>query len=454
MPDTVAGTYATLAGVEIVNDARTYAYLRNGLGPSSLNIYGECACPNILEILDCPGQTEYIDPETDKAPWYSPNIPESAGFLGFITDSFMGLNSPFTRTVTETRNGGILTRSRLNARELEWRGFLFGATCCSVQYGLRWLAKTLARFDTSCRDCNGDDLELIVCCPEEGDTSSPLRLLKGVGLLEGPIIESERKVCTAGCSSGCGGSCIIEVTFTLVASQPYLYAPPVPIYDCVNIWEDAVTPYTLSTELEGEYPFYVPVDCGTPDCSENLFEAGIGALCPTPTLPPAPTYSNSCFDPITHFNFDPQFNYPLATYLSVPESHWNDLEEVVPVITIKTGPAIVPYIRIGFYESINEDPCASLSAYPPNCNVICDPIGIIAIPANSSFYIDGRTKKMAVICSDGTVYPGEKLTSGPWSWPAFTCFGFCMEIMYQTYNIQEAGYRDTCVSLSLVPRTF
>lgn len=446
MAETVAGTYATLAGIEIVNDIRTYSYLKNGLGPSTLNVYGECGCTNLIELLDCPGVTGYVDPASDEAPWYSTTIPESADFLGFITNEFEGMSSPFTRNVEETiRNGSVLSRSRLGTRELKWSGFLFGSSCCGVQYGLRWLSKVLSGFGTTCKDCFGDDLELLTCCPETGG-SNPFRLLKGVGLLEGPVIISQRATCDKGCSSGCGASCIIEIEFTLAASQPYFYAAPVPLYDCVNIWDNAVDPYTPYIPYNDLYGF--DAECGTENCGQLLLDSG---LCPSPELPPQSNYSSACFN---FPNPDPQFADPKAAYLSVSRMDWNSLEEVVPVISVTTGGTSVSNLRIGFYSSMSDNPCGDLSNFPTSCDVLCDKINIIGIPANSTLYIDGRTRKMSVICSDGNVFPGERLTVAPWSWPSFDCYGFCMEVLFDTYDYEYPGYMDTCVSLSLVPRTF
>lgn len=434
MPETSAGTYATLANVEIINNQRTLTYLQNGLGPGSLTVHGDCGnCENILELLNCPGITGYIDPETDVAPWFSPTIPESKEFLGLFVDEFDGLSSPFTRDVSETvNNGGILNRSRLSTRSMTWRGFLFGGTCCGTYYGLRWLSKTLSRFDANCRDCFGDDLELLVCCPCEGQSGiEAFRTLKGVGLLEGPVIQSQRKTLSSGCTTaGCSGSCIIEVEFTLVATQPYLYSEEVAVYDCVSLGLNGVTPVTNAEE-----------PCGPFDCSDAILEAN----CPSPEVPPAATYQNSCLT-------DVELNLTRALYLTIPRIVWPDLEEVVPVITIDNNSGFaLTGVKIGFYTSDSNNPCGDLLENPPECAALCDELVIGYIPGQSSFYIDGRTRKMALICdNNNTAFPGERHTNGPWSWPTFNSEGFCMEIQF----VDEPQADDVCVSLSLIPRSF
>lgn len=431
MADTVAGSFAMLGGTEIVNDERTTAYLLNGLRPPSLDVRGNCGCENIRELVGC-DPLPYTTPATDNAPWYSADIPESARFAGFLMNEFEGMGSVFTRPTIETiHDGGMFGRGKLGPRSLTWRGFLFGADCCAVAYGLRWLTKTLSQA-SSCRDCSGDDLELLVCCPDidEGsfgvtDTGGveAFRKLKRVALISGPTIISEH---VTGCG-GCGASCVMEIEFTLLAAQPFFYSEPVPVYDCVNLGATAVTPVTDDT-----------VDCPVNNCGDLILDS----LCPPPVLPPTATYNNSCF--IDHSPYR-------ATYLTFPRSLWDFLEEVVPVISIETGGSSVEDLQIGFYSSASGDPCGDLINNPPLCDVICDEIRILGLPANSTFYVDGRTKKMALICGATSIFPGEPLTQGPWSWPSFSDFGFCMEIRFPD---TEAGYADVCISVSLVPRTF
>lgn len=450
MAENIAGTYATLAGVEIVNDARTYAYLQNGLGPSSINVYGDCGCPSLIDFLNCPdvtGGVGYVSPAADNAPWYSMDYPESANFLGFVVDEFEGMSSPFKRNAVEVvGNGAVLSRSRLASRSLTWRGFLFGATCCSVQYGLRWMTKTISRFDASCRDCFGDDMELLVCCPEFTEpvtgTSSPFRLLKGVALLEGPTILSERKTCTSGCAYGCGGSCILEVEFKFVATQPYLYNDPIPVFDCVPFTDATLDPVTDPDE---PCPPFDCIDVMLQDLEESLL-----LPCTTPDLPPTSTYINSCFT-------DLEEDLGPTLYLTVPRTLWSDLDEVVPVITITNGNGFFNQgVKIGFYSSLDGNPCGDLTLNPPGCDALCDDLLIGPIPPNSSFYIDGRTRRMSIICPDGTAFAGEKITNGPWSWPAFSQLGFCMIVQFVNGTIDPIlqAPPDNCVSLSLVPRSY
>lgn len=690
MADSIAGAAAWLGGVEIVNDSRTTAYMRNGIKPETLVVNGDCGCSNVLALAGC--DDEYTTPANDNAPWYDPAIPESAEFAGFLSTEFEGLNSTFQRSVTESiGDGASLGRSRFGSRTMTWKGFLFGSSCCGVAYGLRWLGKILQGTRNCGNNCFGDDLELLVCCPTleaaqglgpnlvcnssfdnssgywiaTGDTNitwinnpvyttpgalkvinplggamtfntggstgsdclmpvtgskdyritlqmkampgssgtgivpffnwydsiggfistfevtdggwltndnedtwtlyktvvtapvnaasviidfvigdaftlpneahviddvalnqvafapivDPFRTIKGVSLLEGPMIVSERKMGSS-CGGRCGGSTAVEVEFSLVGSQPWLYSAPIPVVNCVGAQTNSVpiiggvlsgtltdNPLTAVATTVNSARFallpvvlfpetlYIILDplgvsgqpeivlvtahtagstsitviraqqgtvarahpqvngfgaawqlqttCAPVNCADvllpELVSLGLGA-CVAPTLPPTAKYSGCVAQNVNSFQ---------AVYITAPRALWNSLSEVVPVITIQTGGFPVIGARIGFYTSADGNPCGDLVNTPPTCDLVCDTLDIIAIPGNSKFYIDGRTKKMSLVCGTNSVFPGEPYTLGPFSWPSFDCYGFCMEFAYNpTFTSDEL-----CVSLSLVPRT-
>lgn len=162
MPESPAGSAAFLSGEEIVNDARTLAYLDAGYGHPSLRVSG-CSCPRIRELIEC-GSDPYVSPAADPAPWYDSSVPESADFAGFLMTEFEGLGSTFTRVnVDKITGGAVLGRLRPQPRTLTWRGYLFGRSDCAVQFGLKWLTSNLR--GSSCF-CGGEDLDLLVCCPD------------------------------------------------------------------------------------------------------------------------------------------------------------------------------------------------------------------------------------------------------------------------------------------------
>lgn len=672
MSDAIAGSAAWLGGTEIVNDSRTTAYMQNGIKPSTLNVAGDCGCSNVLALAGC--DTGYNTPAIDNAPWYDPNIPESAEFAGFLSTGFEGMSSTYTRAITESiADGATLGRSRFGSRMMTWKGFLFGSSCCGVAYGLRWLGKTLQGSKNCGNNCFGDDLELLVCCPTteaaqgfgpnlicnsafKNDTGSwassgntaiswtnypnhtdigslkvinpiggaiafntnctipvtqnkkyqlgfyakadvaatsqtigatftwynilgsslgsnvvssvgtdnsstwtflsttvtapvgavtvqvnftvgdsltlpnqthflddvtlnqtnfaatvePFRTIKGVSLHEGPHVLSERKMGTS-CGGVCGGAAVVEVEFSLVAAQPWLYSAPIPVVNCVNVQQNAISiiggrpsgtitdnplsnvaitinsaGFTSLPLITSTGSFYITLDplgvaglpeivrviahaagatsitvvraqqgtaarshlsgvlwqlqtdCSPANCGDGLLAQIPG--CAPPSLPPTAVYIGC---------ITPDVNKYKAVYISAPRALWSSLSEVVPVITIQTGGFPLVGARLGFFTSADGNPCGDLINTPPSCDLICDTLSIIAIPGNSKFYIDGRTKKMSIVCGTNAVFPAEPYTLGPFSWPSFDCYGFCMEFAYDPSFIAN----DLCVSLSLVPRT-
>lgn len=434
MADNVSGSYANLGGVEIVNDARTISYLNGGLKPSSMSVAADCGCPDLIELIGC--DLAYVDPAVDEAPWYSADHPESADYAGFFLTEFEGMSSTFTRGITESAgDGGILGRGRSNSRTMTWRGFLLGANCCAVAYGLRWLTKVL-QGSSNCNDCAGEDLELLVCCPSAESTDiEAFRTLKNVALLEGPVIISERRT-AGGCegvSGGCGGSVVMEIEFSLVAAQPWFYKAEIPIANClpladmVPIVSDATTPCP-------------PADCGAIFGAEVATSFG----CDSAGLPPAGTY-------IPCVTIPPP---TAALYITVPRSAWDDFEEAVPYIVIQTNELYVTKIKLGFYSSASGNPCGDLLTNPPLCDAICDELTIISIPAHSKFIIDGRTRKMSILCDNNVAFPGEPYTLGPFSWPVFDCYGFCLEIAAAPSDGTSFAFIPTgCASVSMFPRS-
>lgn len=446
MSDSAAGDYAALGSEEIVNAGRTIAYLDAGYGPPNLTVDGGCSCAHIRELAAC-DEEEYVSPAADPAPWYDASIPESGDFAGFLPVEFTGLGSTYARSPIEKVTGGsVLGRLRADARELTWRGYLFGRSCCAVQYGLRWLAAQLV--GTKCY-CGGEDLDLLICCPDPVSgaappcaslpTASPIscppytvpnafRTLKNVGLLSGPEIVSERKV---GCGStdGCGDGCVIEVEFTLLAGNPFLYGCPItvcveagfePNPDCVEFIK--VPPGTLADCLN-ECPDSV-------DCSDD-------PGCPRPTLPTFPEFEDRCFcDPLD----------PVRICCDIQAEDFGQFFEGAPIIEIYSGSAPMRATTVRFYnnpqgrdcEVVDDEPCFE-----------CDSIQVRYIPPESTLTIDGTNRTVTLQCpGQGEPVPAEHLTVTPFAWPTLTCIDYC--VCVETEGMIVAA--DASVTIGVMPR--
>ena len=459
MPESPAGGAAFLNGEEIVNDARTLAYLAAGYGPSNMQINGGCACPDIRELIDCDSDP-YESPVADPAPWYDSSVPESADFAGFLTVEFIGLGSTYTRTpIDKVTSGSVLGRLRSGPRPMTWRGYLFGRSDCAVRYGLSWLTAHLK--GASCVACNGEELDLLVCCPDLEDSppvtgcaslpainrpeicppySQPdaFRTLKNVGLVAGPRILSQRRM---GCSSSCGNSAcigdetlIMEIEFTLMAGNPYLYGCPVclcveqpfpPISDCDDVW------FKVADSNNPSGP------CGVEECPPETDCSLTDSLCDPAVLPPVPVFTDNCFcDPIV----------PVQFCCDVPADSFGQFFEGAPVIEIYSGSGVMRSTTIRFFENPQGLPCCDTAEDP--CRN-CDALQIRYIPANSTLTIDGTTRSVTLDCP-GLARPirAEHLTATPFSWPILECTEFCICIETEGLAVQP----DATVTVLITPR--
>ena len=462
MPNSASGGAAFLNGEEIVNDARTLSYLEAGYGPRSLNVSGGCACPRIRELIDCDNEA-YISPSSDPAPWYDSSVPESADFAGFLTTEFEGLGSTFTREVIEKITGGaVLGRIRPGPRTLIWRGFLFGRSDCAVRYGLAWMTANLMGPNCS---CNGEDLDLMVCCPElettppvSGCASLPaiqrptlcppytqpdaFRQLKNVGLLDGPTILSTRKI---GCRPSCSNenclnddTIIMEIEFSLMAGNPYLFgcpvclcaAQPFPVNEDPNCDFVKVPPGNLE-DCDFECP--PPFDCTLYDALGNPVDPN----CEPADLPDIPDFQDSCFcDPLD----------PVTFCCDIPNDSFGQFFEGAPVIEIFSGSKAMRATTIRFFANPQGLDCCDVAQNP--C-LNCDSVQIRYIPANSVMTVDGTTRTVTVQCpGQGEPILADHLTATPFSWPILQCLNYC--VCVETEGAQVAP--DATVSIIVVPR--
>lgn len=462
MPDSPSGGAAFLNGEEIVNDARTLSYLEAGYGPKRMTIEGGCACPNIRELIEC-GSSPYISPTADPAPWYDASIPESGDFAGFLTVDFDGMGSTYKRIVIDKITGGA-TLGRLTAgpRTLRWRGFLFGRSDCAVRYGLSWMAANLK--GTNC-SCTGEDLDLLVCCPEVSasppvsgiDCDTPpvtpvacppfttpdaFRVLKNVGLLEGPIVLSERRIGCGNTECNDDDTVIIEIEFSLLAGNPYFYGCPVclctdqvfpAVGDCATdpLWvkySDAEFAIILAAGLN---PCLGSVCPPQVDCSAD--EVG----CPKAELPVIPPFVDGCFCPPLA---------PVQICCDIPANSFGRFFEGAPVIEIYSGSGIMRSTTVRFYNNPQGLPCCDVSQNP--CRN-CDSVQIRYIPADSTLTIDGTTRTVLLQCP-GQVDPilADHLTVTPFAWPLLQCVNFCICIETEGATVAP----NATVSVVVVPR--
>jgi hypothetical protein len=435
-----------ISGEEVVNVARTTVYLRAGYGPPNLKVAGDCDCPeDQLRILVGCDADPYSDPVTDGAPWVDAAIPESADFAGLYVTSFEGLESTYTREVTDILTGGVLGRLRAAPRTLTWKGFLFGRTCCSVAYGLRWLTSVLRQSKCGA-ECGGEKLDLLVCCPPVEDAPNDcgcgalpapgipadddaFRTLYNTGLVEGPLVKSQR-----GTSGRCGCSTIMEVEFSIVAGNPHLYRAPVPLADG-KTFETGLCPDWLVVASPSECP---PPEAGvfTPACDQTLTPVATDPKCVTPTLPPVFTVDESCFcDPFA----------PTSVCVPVPASTYGMNFQGAPVFSVYSGSEALRSTTIRLVENPLAGDCDVVGADP--CN-FCEFITIRWFPAFSTLTIDGVNRRVTITTPGGDVQSGEQFMVGNYAWPILECIDYCVCVTVDGFTAAA----DATFSMSVYPQ--
>lgn len=413
--------WLTYGGTEIANSARLAAYLDSPeLAPPNLTSIEDCGCPTLTaQVL---GHGNYVSPEADPAPWWDPQVPESADFYGLLVLSVDGLDDrPTQRAVTSGITGvAAIGRSRPRPRVLAVTAVLVGASCCGVDWGLQWLGEVL----DGCGEgqCRGHDLELGSCCPPEEPASLEEfrqqygRVLRRVVLTQGPtVISRHGDGCTSGGNCASGADAVV-VEFVLTATVPWQWATPVPVLE--TGW-----PRSPDTECV-EWCVHDPgqgSDCGTcrlAACTDPQAACrDPGCLTPSPPTPPQPA---GCWCE------------PLAV-----ETECHDLDvtdrpgcfPAAPVITVEAGSEPLRRAQIVIYQRQEGDEglsCEDLAELHR-----CNPHSVYSIgwvPAGGRLILDGQVGRATVEC-DGTVETSTDVwgaAGGPISWEPLRPGTYCV----------------------------
>ena len=243
--------YLCLAGVELIHDARVFAYLYRGLAGSAISAsigvqttgsvtgivespYSDVYSPNYGEELTincgdgfapvclqcaCPTLTleeDFTDPETDDAPWFQASSPTSAEFLG-ATALVMELPPATARSQQpRVRFGGTPSPQRMLPRIMQVTARLFASTAAGMEWGKRWFNDVLAG---TC-DGGADAVFLPYCPTSEQDPDTVYRVLAETILVDGPTwVEI----------GAFGEFRALEARFQLASSAPWLLGLP---YQC------------------------------------------------------------------------------------------------------------------------------------------------------------------------------------------------------------------------------
>lgn len=376
--------YVALGGIEIANHARLRAYLESVGSP--LNMGEVCGCETFThEVLDELPYTTPDDPDSP-APWYDPDVPESAEFAGLLVLSVDGMDEwPMRRTVTNAiTGGGVIGPARVMPRTITITGILLGASCCAVEYGLHWLGEALQGCTGSA--CGGDCATLYACCPGDEDPAEfnrrYRRTLRRVALVQGPTVTGRAGTGQCGRGRCTIGADILTVEIVLSAATPWAWTEPTPVLSVVppiSDGDECVT-WCLGGECEGACRLAACRDgtdlCADPRCA--------------PPAPPTPQPPDSCFC------------LPLAV-----ERDCYDLDlsgrpawsADAPVITVRAGSSDLRNLTIAIYERAEQDEGAS-------CDEVADAgrcaphsvYHVAYVPAGGALTIDGQIGRSVIEC--------------------------------------------------------
>jgi hypothetical protein len=233
-------SYLEVDGLELANGARTIQYIRNGLAGDSWSATGGCTCSVLWRELGCDSEEEcFVSPAVDPAPWYDAAIPASADYLGILIPDlaawFDGQAQRNVSPVISGLGGASLGPMFQTPRDLVTSGVLVAASAAGIEYGRRWLQNVMSRL---CDPCALSQARIRSHCPPcDGlDDESGEWFVYDLGLTEG--IKK-----TAGGPTpppGCGDR--LNVEFTLLAGNPYLYKRDVTCLAETPLNPDACSP--------------------------------------------------------------------------------------------------------------------------------------------------------------------------------------------------------------------
>lgn len=420
--------YMTFNGTEVVNSARTAAYVQG-------------IVPFISACRRCspPGFGPYWDPVTDHAPWIDPAVPWSKDFLGFFGVTIGGATTATgKRTPLSTiREGAVMGQLRRPHREITAHAKGFALSEQGMSWGQSWLTSILqagAGIRSCQSSCTGAPVSVYAWCPNCADDAAACaaaaRTLFDGAIMQGPDFSGKQQI---GIDCGRGRPWIWDSDFLIGTGRPFAFQDPIVVATHVPFTVPTLWPcVTWQAHTPGSGT------CVLPDCSVNVFGACMvwtpvsdplcndpcnvaggtcllsDPLCPTPSPPPVPaTPADPCVCVISMNPVTTMTNIPAAT---VPKT-----AAFVPILQVSAG-AIKDMRRIllRFYKATAGEVCTYANL--GTCDVAGE-IGIPYLPKGSTLTIDGRQQQAIVTCSDGrTETPVLYTSDGPMAqWPVLGC---------------------------------
>lgn len=165
---TIYEGYLSFGGNEIVNNARTYG-ISHSARPCPMHwLKGDvCGTQNAALFEAAP----YTYDAIETAPWYDPDMPQSADFYGFFAYSITEAMDS-TRIVSRTErvgNGTVNGRTRKSGKTMRVKGLLMGRGRLAIEYGQAWLSAAVdpGACGQHGTECGLTDLQWFADCPPD-----------------------------------------------------------------------------------------------------------------------------------------------------------------------------------------------------------------------------------------------------------------------------------------------
>jgi hypothetical protein len=398
----------------------------------------------------------YTNPAADPAPWYDANMPDTGEFAGFYLLDWTNTDSSMVaRTMTEaTTPGGFASAFRPRSREMVLRGVLLGSTHNGVLAGLSWL-KTLVNKGDVC-GIGGPQwlvqrtMDAFHTCPTPSDDTeytTQRHTFADVTVLEGVEVLSDWNM------PNCGA--VMEVQFTIVAQNPYLFGWPI---------------YPLSGEggsftyqdLIDTFATYQAVLDDPSDTYQELAESLWNSQNPTTpgaSTPPPAEYDPACFtdplcDPVPTFPGAPQSDLTCRVYHDGP---WQRKTYPMAPEMVSTWQEMVSTLYLDNISAANHLSDIRVRFTPPGKlpdDGYSGEFFVTSLPPESRMILCGCMDVVDLVCNDVRASAEHLVVSNaafgtPVRWPVITCGG----AWTLTVDIPDtASFDDLSVSLRLVSR--
>lgn len=399
--------YLRLGETEIINNQRAYEHARHGV------------CSRSLELLDDPswqethvwlGEDRPVTPAATGAPWYDPGEPASAEFGGVYATSIGNLaTTTLEQDVTEgTGDGGSALARRFPTRVMPVECALFASSSRGLQYGLRWLTRSLLS-----EGCGGSaeprDMLFLEASPEHLQWEQPADTMERVALvtrqLTRVLVTSAPEVTEWAGSSmlrGDGGACTALVEFELTALVPRIWRSPVVLLQPQGLrYGEQISTRFQELAPDGSCPAQCEDDDGV------LVDPLVGPMWALPR-PAAPGADIGC-----------QLLDSRRSLFTIQEHMIPLAGEMLPTVTIRTAGREERNIRIRWARGLVTDDGAAL-----DCQTVGEAM-VTYLPPEAVLVLDGRSGTAVVHTEDGRELDATPVTvgraGGPWRAPVLRC---------------------------------